>query len=61
MQHKGPSKHPPFGSSWAMVTIGPLSKGQMSPCPLVNDNLCDDEMSRSETRSGHVPTPPSVS
>ena len=45
MQYESSSKHPLFGSSWAMVNFGPLSKGQTSQCPFVNDNLCSDEFS----------------
>jgi hypothetical protein len=45
MQYESSSKHPLFGSSWVVVTVGPLSKGQMSQCPFASDNLCIDEIS----------------
>jgi hypothetical protein len=45
MQYESSSKHPLFGSSWVVVSFGPLSKGQMSQCPFASDNLCVDEIS----------------
>lgn len=49
---KNSSNHPPSDSSWVVVMMAPLSKGQMSPCPFANDSLSVDETTGSEIRSG---------
>ena len=45
MQYESSSMHPLFGLNSVVVNFGPLSKGQMSQCPVASDNLCIDEIS----------------
>lgn len=52
MQDEKFQKNPPSDSSWVVVMLAPLSKGQMSPCPFAKNTLSVDETNRSVIRNG---------